>query len=186
MEKIKNFCRKHEEVIRYLAFGVITTILSFAMFYGALWAAKTFFGALENGKDSTRYLIANTVASVLKWLTGMLVAFYTNRRWVFRHADRDVSVIKQLLVFAEGRVFTLIAAAVSQYLLELLFALVIRRGISVFGMSFSADMLGTTAALLICSVGEVVANYFLSKKFVFKAKGESGKGAHNESGRGES
>lgn len=170
MEKARNFYKKHEEVIRYLTFGVFTTILSFAMFYGTLWVAKTFFGALDSGKDSTRYLIANTVASVLKWLTGMLVAFYTSKYWVFRHADNDTSTIKQLLVFAEGRVFTLILAAASQYLLELLFARVIHGGIDILGMSFSADTVGTTAALLICSVAEVVANYFLSKKFVFKSK----------------
>lgn len=174
MEKARSFYKKHEEVIRYLVFGIFTTVLSFAMFYGSLWVAKTFFGALENGKDSTRYLIANTVASVLKWLTGMLVAFYTSKRWVFRNADNNVSTLKQLLVFAEGRVLTLILAAVSQYLLELLFAVVITKGITVFGISISAATLGTTAALLICSVCEVVANYFLSKKFVFKKKQDAG------------
>ncbi|MBE6547995.1 MAG: hypothetical protein E7667_03840 [Ruminococcaceae bacterium] len=170
MSRIKNFCQKHRTVIRYLSFGIITTIVSFSMFYASWWVAKTFFGSLEHGKGSTRYLIANITANVLKWCSGVLVAFYTSKKWVFTDADPDASTAKQLLVFAEGRVLTLIMAMVLQYLLELGLAAVITKDVTLVGMTFSAEFIGTTAALLIYSVVEIIANYYYSKKIVFKKK----------------
>ncbi len=170
MSKIKEFCKKHREILAYLFFGVMTMLVSFAVFYAVIYVSNHFFGALEYGKDSGRYLAWNVVANILKWCSGVLVAFYTNRKWVFTDADRDVPVGKQLLVFAEGRVITLIMAMVLQYLLELLFATIIVSDVTVFGLTFTAEIIGTTAALFIYSVIEVIANYFFSKIFVFKNK----------------
>ena len=170
MSKIKEFCKKHREILAYLFFGVMTMLVSFAVFYAVIYVSNHFFGALEYGKDSGRYLAWNVVANILKWCSGVLVAFYTNRKWVFTEADRDVPVGKQLLVFAEGRVITLIMAMVLQYLLELLFATIIVSDVTVFGLTFTAEIIGTTAALFIYSVIEVIANYFFSKIFVFKNK----------------
>lgn len=170
MSKIKEFCKKHREILAYLFFGVMTMLVSFAVFYAVIYVSNHFFGALEYGKDSGRYLAWNVVANILKWCSGVLVAFYTNRKWVFTEADRDVPLGKQLLVFAEGRVITLIMAMVLQYLLELLFATIIVSDVTVFGLTFTAEIIGTTAALFIYSVIEVIANYFFSKIFVFKNK----------------
>ena len=170
MSKIKEFCKKHREILAYLFFGVMTMLVSFGVFYAVIYVSNHFFGALEYGKDSGRYLAWNIVANILKWCSGVLVAFYTNRRWVFTDADRDVSAGKQLLIFAEGRVITLIMAMVLQYLLELLFATIIVSDVTVFGLTFTAEIIGTTAALFIYSVIEVIANYFFSKIFVFKNK----------------
>lgn len=170
MSKIKEFCQKHREILAYLFFGVITTLVSFAVFYATIFVSNHFFGALADGKDSARYLAWNVIANVLKWCSGVLVAFYTNRKWVFKDADKSVSAGKQLLVFAEGRVITLIMAMVLQYLLELFFALIIVNDVTVLGFVFSAEIIGTTAALFIYSVIEVIANYFFSKIFVFKNK----------------
>lgn len=170
MSKIKDFYRKHEELIRYLIFGLITMVVSFSVFYLTLWIATDLFDALRDGKDSTRYLVTNIIANILKWCTGVLVAFYTSKKWVFRHADQDVSTGKQLLVFAEGRVLTLVMSLVLQYVLELLFAVIITWDMTLLGVTFSAEIIGTTVALVIYSVIEVIANYFFSKKIVFKSK----------------
>ena len=170
MDKIKELFQKYREIILYLVFGVMTMLVSFGVFYAILGIGTYFFGAVDEGKESLRYLIWNAVANILKWCSGVLVAFYTNKKWVFTEADNNVSTGKQLLVFAEGRVITLIMAMVLQYLLELLFAVIITQDVSVLGMTFSAAMVGTTAALVIYSVIEVIANYFFSKLFVFKNK----------------
>jgi putative flippase GtrA len=170
MSKIKELFEKHREIVMYLIFGVITMLVSFGVFYATIYVATHFFGALEEGKDSARYLYWNVAANILKWCSGVLVAFYTNKKWVFKDADNSISPAKQLLVFAEGRVITLLMAMVLQYLLELLFAAVIVSDMTVLGMTFSAEIIGTTAALLIYSVIEVIANYFFSKIFVFKKK----------------
>ena len=169
---IKKIYEKHGQLIRYLIFGLVTMAVSFAIFYAVIYVSSHFFGALDEGKDSFRYLAWNVVANILKWCSGVLVAFYTNKKWVFTDADNKVSTGKQLLVFAEGRVITLIMAMILQYVLELLFAATITQGLTVFGLTFSAEIIGTTAALLIYSVIEVIANYFFSKWFVFKKKKE--------------
>ena len=169
---IKKIYEKHGQLIRYLLFGLVTMAVSFAVFYAVIYVSNHFFGALAEGKDSFRYLAWNIAANILKWCSGVLVAFYTNKKWVFTDADNKVSTGKQLLVFAEGRVITLIMAMILQYLLELLFAVVITKDVTVLGMTFSAEIVGTTAALMIYSVVEVIANYFFSKIFVFKKKAE--------------
>lgn len=169
---IKRIYEKYGQLIRYIAFGLVTMAVSFAVFYAVIYVSSHFLGALDEGKDSLRYLIWNVVANILKWCSGVLVAFYTNKKWVFTDADNDVSTGKQLLVFAEGRVITLIMAMILQYLLELLFAAVITSDMTLLGMTFSAEIIGTTAALMIYSVVEVIANYFFSKIFVFKKKKE--------------
>ncbi|MBQ7357583.1 MAG: GtrA family protein [Clostridia bacterium] len=170
MSKIKDIYEKHKVVIKYLVFGVITTVVSFSAFYICLWVATEFFGALEHGKDSTRYLVANIVANIIKWCAGVLTAFFTNKKWVFNDADNSVSTPKQLLVFAEGRVLTLVMALILQYLLELLFAVIITKDMTVFGLVFTAEIIGTTVALVIYSVIEIIANYYFSKLIVFKKK----------------
>ena len=174
MSKIKELLKRHREIVMYLVFGVLTMLVSFGVFYATIYVSTHFFGALEDGKESARYLGWNIAANILKWCSGVLVAFYTNKKWVFTDADKSISPAKQLLVFAEGRVITLIMAMVLQYLLELLFAAVIVSDMTVLGMTFSSEIIGTTAALLIYSVIEVIANYFFSKIFVFKKKKTAG------------
>lgn len=170
MSKIKEFYEKHKIFIKYLLFGAFTTVASFSAFYLTLWVGKVWFGALEGGKDSARYLATNIIANILKWCSGVLVAFYTNKKWVFTEADKDVSTGKQLLIFAEGRVITLLLSLVIQYLLELLLASIITSDLTLLGITLSAEILGTTAALAIYSVVEIIANYYFSKLFVFKSK----------------
>lgn len=170
MNKVKEFYGRHKLIIKYLLFGLITMLVSFSAFYATLWVGKTVFGSLEHGKDSVKYLATNVVANIIKWLTGVLTAFYTNKKWVFTDADQNVSTKKQLFLFAEGRVLTLLMAMILQYVLELLFAQVITNDMTVLGMTFSAEIIGTTVALLIYSVVEIIANYHFSKRIVFKKK----------------
>ena len=170
--KLKEIYKKHGQLIRYLVFGVATMLVSFGVFYAVIYTSNHFFGALEHGKDSVKYLAWNVTANILKWCSGVLVAFYTSKKWVFTDADKSVPAAKQLLLFAEGRVLTLVLAMVLQYLLELMFSVLITVDVTVFSLTFSAEIIGTTAALFIYSVLEVIANYFFSKIFVFKKKSE--------------
>ena len=101
MSKIKELFEKHREIVMYLLFGVLTMLVSFGVFYTVIYVSNHFFGALEDGKDSARYLAWNVAANILKWCSGVLVAFYTNKKWVFTNADKSIPTAKQLLVFAD-------------------------------------------------------------------------------------
>ena len=85
------------EFITYVIFGVLTTILNFAVFWafhelflaieweGAFHSIipdNEFFHGLLEGEDSC-YLDANTIA----WVAGVIFAFVTNKIWVFESSN---------------------------------------------------------------------------------------------------
>ena len=100
-------------------------------------------------------------------IIAVLFAFFTNKKWVFTDADRDVSTLKQLSVFAGGRLVTLgldalvtfgtVALLQSAGYLEFTVNILI-------SLTVTADLI----AELVASVIVVVTNYFISKLFVFK------------------
>lgn len=87
---ISLFSRFREQIL-YLFFGVCTTAVNFAVYFGC-----------------TRLFRMDTVsASTLGWLLSVLFAYVTNRRWVFESKAHGVSeVAKELIAFFGGRLAT--------------------------------------------------------------------------------
>ena len=86
--------KKYKEVLLYLFFGVLTTVVSIGYTY-----------ALFNVAMGINELIAN----VISWVLAVLFAFFTNRIWVFAAPTKTVEeFMKQLVSFAGGRVLTLV------------------------------------------------------------------------------
>ena len=102
----------------------------------------------------------------------MLFAFFTNRAWVFTEADKSISLWKQLLPFAGGRVITLGLDFV------ITFGLTLGLGALIPAWT-SAQLFGKTWNLceifskVVAAVVVIVANYFISKLLVFKNKKEN-------------
>ena len=87
------FYKKHKEVLLYLFFGGLTTLVSIASF--ALFA-------LTMGMNE---LIAN----VLSWILAVSFAYVTNRTWVFsRKADTRQGIFREIMAFFGGRIATLL------------------------------------------------------------------------------
>ena len=86
------FYQKHREVLLYLFFGGLTTVLSiasFALFYQALG-------------------VNELAANVLSWILAVLFAFFTNRTWVFSAANTGgAGLLRQMASFFGGRLATL-------------------------------------------------------------------------------
>ena len=86
------FYQKHREVLLYLFFGGLTTVVSiasFAFFYHGL---------------SLNELLAN----VLSWILAVLFAFFTNRVWVFSASTNGAAAfLRQMASFFGGRLATL-------------------------------------------------------------------------------
>ncbi len=76
-----------KEKLIYLLFGVLTTVVSFAVF------------ALFTDIIPLDPLIAN----VISWFAAVAFAFVTNRKWVF---ESDESFFKQIIPFYLGRFST--------------------------------------------------------------------------------
>ncbi|NLM04256.1 MAG: GtrA family protein [Clostridiales bacterium] len=124
-DKIKHY-------ISYLVFGVLTTVVNLVI-YKLL---------LDMG---VHYTICTTIAFVV----AVLVAFYTNRKWVFSSSNPNRDVFKEMIKFLAVRIGT--------YLFDLI-------GLIILVQFVNMDEF---ISKLIVNVGVVVLNYILSKWVVF-------------------
>lgn len=89
------------EVIKYIIFGVGTTLINIISFMG--------LGYL--GLD---YRISNIIA----WILSVIFAFYTNKKYVFNSNSIDIKVLKkESISFISARLFSLIIDMVLMILL---------------------------------------------------------------------
>lgn len=97
---------KYREIIMYLIFGVLTTLVGWIVYYTILLGGRAVVGIPSDEVTGGRYLALYTAAQVLQWICAVLFAFYTNKKWVFTTADKSVSTGKQLVTFAGSRLVT--------------------------------------------------------------------------------
>lgn len=95
MEKIIKMLKKYKEVISYLIFGVLTTVVSLAAYYLSVF---TFL----NPNNAFELQIAN----IISWIVGVCFAYFTNRKYVFESKEKNK--LKEASKFVFARVVTLI------------------------------------------------------------------------------
>ncbi len=142
IQKIKVLFARYREQILYLFFGGMTTVvdwgISFLLY--RIWGEQI---------EATGVLVH--AANVIAWTAAVIFAYVTNRIWVFESKKRGfLPVLGELSMFAGGRVTTLL-------LQELMFVIF-----------FHWLHVSEYAVKLIAAVLVIVANYFISKLFVFR------------------
>lgn len=91
MEKVLYLYKKYKEILLYLFFGVLTTIVSLSTYY--------FFSEILE----IHYLISN----VFSWIFAVLFAYITNRLWVFKIKNNDIkSILKEMFAFINCRLLS--------------------------------------------------------------------------------
>ncbi len=163
MKKIKELFIKYKEIITYIIFGVLTTIVA--------WGSYTIFVHLFKGAiKSEDMLIA--VSNVLSWIAGVAFAYVTNKLWVFESKSWKPSlVVKEIISFVASRGITGVIEIVCVPLLAKtgfdnpFYHLVEKLGLS--AKVLFTDGIYSKIAL---SVIVVILNYVFSKLFVFKNK----------------
>lgn len=95
MEKIKELYKQYKEIVNYLIFGVLTTIISLIVYYVAVF---TFL----DPQNAVQLQIAN----ILSWIAGVIFAYVTNRKYVFESKENDK--IKEAGKFVLARITTLV------------------------------------------------------------------------------
>ena len=136
--------RKYKEVIMYLIFGVLTTLVNWICY-----ALLT-----KNGMEMN---LSNCIA----WLVAVLFAFITNKLFVFESKNLELKFVGQELIkFVSARLAT---GAIEILGLPLLYYLGVKQ--SLFGVE------GFLAKVLV-SVVVVILNYVFSKLFIFRTKKE--------------
>lgn len=143
MKKILEIYKKHKEVINYLIFGVLTTIVSLATKYLLLFTILDASNAVQL-----------QIAVVISWVAACLFAYITNRIWVFESKSKDI--IKEMSKFFLARLTTLG--------LEMLIMFVF-----VTALGLNSDM-WVVVWTLVSQVVIVIGNYILSKLIVFRNK----------------
>ena len=92
MKPFRGFYTAHKEVLLYLFFGGLTTLVSIVIF------------ALFYQKMGINELWAN----VLSWIVAVLFAYVTNRTWVFADKARTkAGIAREMASFFGGRLATL-------------------------------------------------------------------------------
>ena len=94
--------KKYKEIVNYLIFGVLTTIISLAVYY-----LLTF--TVIDPKNALLLQVAN----VISWVAGVLFAYVTNRKYVFDSKNEDK--LKEFSSFVGARLVTLIMDMIIMY-----------------------------------------------------------------------
>ena len=90
METIRALLKKYRELILYLVFGVLTTLVN----YVSWWVIEPFFAS-------------STVPVTAAWIISVLFAYITNRRFVFESkVTGGKALAKELLAFLAARIMS--------------------------------------------------------------------------------
>ncbi len=94
-KQIDKLIMKNKEILMYLIFGVLTTIVNFGVYFALTLT-------ILDAQDKIELQIAN----VISWIVAVTFAYFTNRKYVF--ASKNKNVMQEALKFCESRVVTLI------------------------------------------------------------------------------
>lgn len=150
---MRKLWEKYKELIVYVFFGAVTTLVNFVVF-------KLCNAAF--GEDL--HLVSNVIA----WVAAVIVAYITNKLWVFESKSWAPPVLRrEIPTFVGARVFSLVIEELGLWLtIDMLHF-----------DRFSFDVFGfTIGGLDICKVTlqvvVLLSNYIFSKLVIFKKKAE--------------
>ena len=99
MRKIFDLLEKYSEVINYLIFGVLTTLVSIGIY------------ALCTKCFHINYMISNCIS----WIISVLFAYITNRIFVFKSKSSDIVI--EMYQFFKYRIFSFLIDVFLMYVL---------------------------------------------------------------------
>ena len=149
MQKLKDFIKKYYEGLAYLFFGGVATLLNLVVFAAFQAAFGTDF--------------ATGLGNVLDNILCILFAYWTNRTFVFKSANKGKAALAEFGQFVSCRIATMVMDQ-----------LIIWLGVSVLGpaVRFAAadPKLWAMGVKLFSQVVVILSNYVFSKLFIFKKK----------------
>lgn len=141
MKKLWNFCW---DMYKKYEEGINYLIFGFLAFVLNYVLYILFAGILD---------IHHLISTALSWVLTVIFAYWTNRKFVFKSKNKDLKSVGEEFV-------SFIGARVATGLMEI---------VLMFLMVDLAD-LNEFISKLVCQVLVIVANYFLSKLWIFKEK----------------
>ena len=93
LKKIADWYRKHQEGMRYLIFGALTTIVNIIAYYIFYYI----------------FHIDNAISNVIAWIVAATFAYITNKYYVFNSkVNTKKELLKEIVYFYGCRLLTLI------------------------------------------------------------------------------
>lgn len=163
---IRALYERRKELILYLVFGVFTTLVGWGVYFAVMYLGRAAFSIPVYDVTSGRYLALYVTAQIVQWIAAVLFAFFTNRSFVFENG-REGRLLRQLAMFASGRIASFFLDLLVTYFGALLFAFLfpMLNAVQLLGREWNLNELG---AKLVAAVIVIVTNYFFSKLLVFK------------------
>ena len=141
IKKIKELYIKYKEIINYLIFGVLTTLVNLITKYILLFT-------ILNPTNGFQLQIA----IIISWIAGVLFAYFTNRKFVFE--SKNQNKLKEFISFVVARIATLLL----EMFIMWFFVTLLKLNSDLYVVIFT----------LVAQVAVVIGNYIFSKLFVFK------------------
>lgn len=145
MEKLKALLLKYREALLYLFFGGVTTLVNIAAF--ALFS---------------RLGLSTGAANAIAWVIAVLVAYATNRRWVFESRSAGAVALREFAAFVACRLGTGVMDEIIMIL-----------GVDRLGpllVSPDRQSLWALGVKVFSNILVIVLNYVFSKLFIFRKK----------------
>ena len=148
---------------------MVTTIVSLAACYATLKVGVLFEALRDSRGEPTEML--DIIGSTTQWIVGVLVAFFTNKRWVFTNSEKGKgATLRQLITFSGARVGTYFIEVIINLGVIALFDLAGYVAPTLDLIIISIALTSRLWAKVISSIVVVVSNYFISKLIVFRKK----------------
>ena len=141
MLKIKELYDRYKEIINYLIFGGLTTIINLIVKYVLLFTLLDAENAFEL-----------QIAVIVSWIIACAFAYITNRIWVFE--SKSENILKEISKFYIARISTLGLEMIILY-------------IFITALKFNSNI-WVIIWTLFAQVTVIVGNYILSKLIVFR------------------
>lgn len=156
IKQIKRYLEKYLEIILYLFWGGLTTVVNWGSYSLCILLLNKYNGlyfSIAEVKFSGTIVIANLIS----WVCAVLFAFITNKLWVFNSKSWNAKIaFPEFVKFVSTR---LITGGMEMIAVPLLVAL------GVDQVLFGID--GGVAKVIV-SIIVVLLNYISSKLFIFK------------------
>ena len=146
---MKDFFKKHRELIIYIIVGGLTTVVNYITHFGLRFLGANYYIALSGA-----------------WLGAVFFAYVANRVFVFESKTKGKAQVKEFTLFIGARVFS--------YGLEMLIAFIfidLAHADSIVWQPDFIDAVIPTGELVVKTVGQVIivlSNYVFSKLVIFK------------------
>ena len=138
---IKKMYTKYKEIINYLIFGVLTTLVNLITKYILLFTIL----------DPTNGFQLQ-IAIIISWVVAVIFAYFTNRKFVFE--SKNQNKLKEFISFVVARIATLLL----EMFIMWSFVTLLKLDSDLYVVIFT----------LVAQVAVIIGNYIFSKLFVFR------------------